>query len=173
MVETAPFIGTLRNAGRLDIVYQCILMSMFASHAIRRDVEFHAFLYGRPNPPIHLTIDGGRLYDVRVDEETWRKILNETLSGAPHEGVGVKKEGIEPYAKSLDEVYVLNENGEDIERLNFKSPSFFLGDHVGLPNKFEKSLIAKGAKSVSLGKNKYLASSTIDIVNYLLDRKGV
>ncbi|MBE5727803.1 hypothetical protein IHE51_01560 [Candidatus Parvarchaeota archaeon] len=169
---TAPFRESLLKAGRLDTVYQCILTSMFTSHAIRRENEFHAFLYGRPNPPLHLSIDGRSLFDVRVDEDTWRRIILSVLSGKKHPGVNVKKEGIETYAESLEEIYVLSENGIDIDEINFReSPTFFLGDSVGLPKKFEDLLLRLGGKKVSLGKKRYLAASTIDIVNYTLDKK--
>lgn len=169
---TAPFVGCLRLAGRLDIVYQCILMSMFASHAIRREVEFHAFLYGRPNPPIHLKIDGAELYDVRIDEETWREIINKALIGKSHPGVYINREGIETFAKSKKEKYVLSEYGEPINEISFEEPVFFLGDHIGLPKKFEGFLERESAKKISLGKTKYLAASTIGITNYILDSKN-
>ncbi|UCD92940.1 MAG: tRNA (pseudouridine(54)-N(1))-methyltransferase TrmY, partial [Methanobacteriota archaeon] len=45
---------SLREAGRLDIVYQCILTSIFKSHAHRHDVVFHAVLTGPPKPPLRL-----------------------------------------------------------------------------------------------------------------------
>lgn len=171
--ETKPASESLMEAGRLDIVYQCIFTSMFASHAIRRDTEFHAFLYGPPTPPVHLSVEGALLHDVRVDEHTWRGLINNALRGGEHSGISVKKEGIETYAKGLQETYVLSEDGGAIESLEFKSPSFFVGDQVGLPKKFEDLLIKNGAKKVAIGKERYLAASTIDIVNYLLDKKRV
>ncbi|MGC8516346.1 MAG: hypothetical protein ACP5MT_00395 [Candidatus Acidifodinimicrobium sp.] len=169
---TSPFKESLLKAGRLDTVYQCILTSMFTSHAIRRENEFHAFLYGRPSPPMHLSIDGSTLFDVRVDEDTWRSIILKVLSGETHPGVSLKKEGIETYAEGLKEIYILSENGMNIDEVEFgDSPAFFLGDSVGLPKKFEGLLVRLGGKKVSIGKKRYLAASTIDIVNYLIDRK--
>ena len=170
---TGPFKGSLLDAGRLDTVYQCILTSLFVSHGIRRDVEFHAFLYGKPNPPLHLIVDGRTLHDIRIDENTWKETLNKVLSGGAHPGVSICKEGIEVYAKSLNEYYILNEKGEDIKNVNFKDPSFFVGDHVGLPKKFEDALLKNGAKKISIGNERYLAASTIDITNYILDEKGI
>ncbi|MCL4400747.1 hypothetical protein M1316_02105 [Candidatus Parvarchaeota archaeon] len=171
--QTAPFVGSLMDAGRLDIVYQCIFTSMFASHAIRRDTEFHAFLYGAPIPPVHVAVDGKTLHDVRIDENTWRSILNNLLAGKDHPGISSKKEGIEGFSKDLSETYVLSEKGDPIEELKFSSPSFFVGDNVGLPKKFEDLLLKNGAKKVSIGQERYLAASTIDIVNYILDKKRI
>jgi tRNA pseudouridine-54 N-methylase len=170
--STAPFLGSLRENGRLDTVYQCILTSLFDSHAIRRDVEFHAFLYGAPNPPLHLKIDGGQLHDVRVDEATWTNLLNGIFAGKPHPGMNLSKEGIEPFSRSITEKYVLSEKGENINGIIMNDPTFFVGDHVGLPKKFEDLLIKEGAKKVSIGRNRYLAASTIDIVNYILDQRA-
>ncbi len=171
--STVPFKGNLRLAGRLDIVYQCILTSLFASHTIRREVEFHAFLYGRPNPPLHLKVNGAELYDVRIDEDTWRVIINEVLMNKQHAGVSLTKEGIENFVKTVNEKYVLSENGNIIDNMKFnENPVFFLGDHIGLPKKFEGFLEREGAKKVSLGRNKYLAASCIDITNYILDSKS-
>lgn len=171
--QTAPFVGSLMGAGRLDIVYQCIFTSMFTSHAIRRDTEFHAFLYGSPMPPLHIIVDGKTIHDVRIDENTWEMLLNNLFAGNAHVGISSRKEGIETFSKSLSETYILSEKGEDIEKLDFKNPSFFVGDNVGLPKKFEELLIKNGAKKVSVGKERYLAASTIDIVNYILDKKRV
>lgn len=170
---TAPFSGSLQENGKLDTVYQCILTSMFNSHAIRRDVEFHAFLYGAPNPPLHLKVSGSELRDVRIDEATWNDLLRKIFAGDVHPGISTVKEGIETYSKGLSETYVLNERGAPIDEINFKSPTFFVGDHIGLPEKFENSLLKNGAKQVSIGKERYLAASTIDIVNYILDKKRV
>ena len=106
---TGPFRGSLLDAGRLDTVYQCILTSLFVSHGIRRDVEFHVFLSGKPNPPLHLTVDGRALHDVRIDENTWKDILNKVLSGGAHPGISISKEGIETYTKLLKEKYILSD----------------------------------------------------------------
>ncbi len=171
--KTAPFNGSLLEAGRLDVIHQCIISAMFLSHSIRRDVEFHVFLYGSPNPPLHIIIDGSSLYDVRTDEATWNKILNEILSGHPHQGIFMRKEGIENYVETLKKIFVLNEKGKDIkefERKDLDDASFIIGDQVGLPIKFEKFVRRLGANELSLGKKRYLASSVINIINYSLDR---
>lgn len=171
---TGPFNVSLREAGRLDTVYQCIVSAMFISHGIRRDTEFHAFLYGRPNPPLHLTIKGNELYDVRVDERTWNEIFNVVFSGKTHPGIYVKHEGIETYVKTLDKIFILNEKGDAIDRIQeekLRDASFILGDHVGLPIKFEKLLERYNAEKLSLGKTRYLAASVINIINYILDKQ--
>ena len=79
MGKTDQNFSNLHDAGRLDIVHECIVSSLFLSHGLRRDVTFHAILNGPPNPPLHIQISGETLYDVRTDMETWQQILRKVL----------------------------------------------------------------------------------------------
>jgi len=159
----------LREAGRLDVVYQCLLFGLFTSGAIRRDVIFHVILGGPPKPPLHLTVDGRHLRDVRTDERTWEDILRKVLSGGSHPGITLEKESLQKLIKNKGNIFVLEEHGEDVSNIRFgENPVFVLGDQVGLPKKDEK-LILRYGKKISLGKRPYLAASCVDIINYLVD----
>ena len=164
----------MHDAGRLDIVYECIVSSLFLSHGLRRDVTFHAILNGPPTPPLHIQIDGSTLYDVRTDLDTWQVIVKKTLSGKSHPGITKDKTSFEALlkAKALSQkIYVLEEGGKNINELAFPENSvFILGDHVGLPKKAEDFALRFGEK-VSLGKQPYLAASCITIINYTLDNQ--
>jgi tRNA (pseudouridine54-N1)-methyltransferase len=164
----------LHDAGRLDIVHECIVSSLFLSHGLRRDVTFHAILNGPPNPPLHLEIVGQSLYDVRTDKETWQKILKKILAGKIHSGIKLYKSGFESLLKTKmphQQIYVLEEDGEDITDMKIPDNSLFiLGDHVGLPKKVENFSLRFG-KKISLGKTPYLAASCITIINYILDQQ--
>ena len=166
----------MHDAGRMDIVHECIVASLFLSHGLRRNVIFHAVLNGPPKPPLHLQIRGSELYDVRTDIDTWQVILKKTINQKPHPGVEVIKTGYEALLKERAEtnhVYVLEENGKNIIETEIKSnPVFVLGDHVGLPKKAEAFALRYG-KKISLGKQPYLAASCITILNYLLDLQEV
>ncbi|MGB9741471.1 MAG: tRNA (pseudouridine(54)-N(1))-methyltransferase TrmY [Candidatus Bathyarchaeia archaeon] len=168
---------SLHDAGRLDIVYECIVASLFLSHGIRRNVVFHAVLSGPPNPPLHLKVEGLHLHDARTDQETWKQILKKALSGKTHSGVTVEKLSFEALLKIKAEVerarvYVLEEGGKDVFDVAIdEKPVFVLGDHVGLPRKVEGYALRYGEK-VSLGKTPYLAASCITVLNYLMDRCG-
>ncbi len=164
---------TLIDAGRLDTVYQCILTSVFKSHAHRHDVIFHVFLNGPPNPPIHLQVDGDELHDVRLDERSWEKLLRNVLTGIPHPGITLTKESLQAFIRARANtgvpIFILHEKGQNIIEIDFsESAVFILGDHIGLPKKDEKFILRFGEK-VSLGKQRYLAASCIDIINYVLD----
>jgi tRNA (pseudouridine54-N1)-methyltransferase len=164
----------LVEAGRLDLVHECIVASLFLSHGLRRNVTFHALLNGPPRPPVHLKIDGRTLYDVRTDQQTWREILRKVLAGKTHPGIAVDRTSFEALLKAkADEtsVYVLEENGKDISEVNIgKDSAFVLGDHIGLPKTVENFALRYGEK-LSLGRQPYLAASCITILNYLLDRQ--
>ncbi len=163
----------LRDAGRLDVVHECIVASLFLSHGIRRDVVFHAILSGPPSPPLHLKIDGSQLRDVRTDQATWQEIFRKVLAGKSHPGISVHKYSFESLLKekaSASAIYVLEEGGKDIFEVSLgENPIFVLGDHIGLPKKVEGFALRYGRK-ISLGKQPYLAASCISIANYLLDR---
>ncbi len=172
--KTDPNFANLHDAGRLDIVHECIVSSLFLSHGLRRDVTFHAILNGPPNPPLHLQIDGAILYDVRTDMDTWQKILKKTLARKSHPGISTDKTSFEALVKSKGEtkqIYVLEEDGKNIDALSLHENSvFILGDHVGMPKKAEAFALRFGEK-ISLGKQPYLAASCITIINYALDRQ--
>ena len=166
---------SLHDAGRLDVVHECVVAGLFLSHGLRRDVTFHAILNGPPTPPIHLQINGAELYDVRTDMETWQTILKKTLNRKPHPGITTDKTSFEALLKNKAEtssIYVLEEGGKNVETIEFaENPLFVLGDHVGLPKNAERFALRYGEK-ISLGKQPYLAASCITILNYLLDQKN-
>jgi tRNA (pseudouridine54-N1)-methyltransferase len=172
--KTDSVFSNLHDAGRLDIVHECVVASLFLSHSIRKNVIFHTILNGPPNPPLHIEINGERLYDVRTDMDTWQRILKKVISGKPHPGITVSKTSFEALLKAKAEtasVYVLEEGGKDIAETALPANCVFvLGDHVGLPKKAEVYALRYGEK-ISLGKQPYLAAYCITILNYLLDRQ--
>lgn len=173
--KTDSTFNNLHDAGRLDIVYECIVGSLFLSHGLRRDVTFHAVLNGPPNPPVHIQINGETLYDVRTDVDTWQGIIRKVLAGKQHPGINKDKIGFEALLKAKavnQQIYVLEEDGKNIKDIDLADNAVYvLGDHVGLPKKAETYALRYGEK-VSLGKQPYLAASCITIINYLLDRKA-
>lgn len=173
--QTDPNFHNLHDAGRLDIVHECIVSSLFLSHGLRRNVTFHAILNGPPTPPVHIQIDGETLYDVRTDMDTWQLILKKTLQGKPHPGITKDKTSFEALVKAKSQthkIYVLEEDGKDIIEVELEENSLFiLGDHVGLPKKAEVFAQRFGEK-ISLGKKPYLAASCITIINYTLDQQA-
>ena len=173
--KTNSAFSNLHDAGRLDIVYECVVASFFLSHGLRRDVTFHAVLNGPPNPPLHIEINGSSLYDVRTDVDTWQQILRKVIAGKSHPGISVDKTGFEALLKAKAQnrkAYILEEGGKNIAETELADNAIFvLGDHVGLPIKAETFALRYGEK-ISLGKQPYLAASCITIINYQLDCKA-
>ena len=172
--KTDGSFRNLHDAGRLDIVYECVVTGLFLSHGIRKDVTFHAVLSGPPKPPLHIKIQGDKLHDVRTDVDTWQQILKKVIAGKSHPGISVDKTSFEALLKAeaqTRQVYVLEEGGKNVAELQLaKDAVFVLGDHVGLPRNVERFALRFGEK-ISLGKQPYLAASCITIINYLLDSK--
>jgi tRNA (pseudouridine54-N1)-methyltransferase len=173
--QTDSNFRSLHDAGRLDIVHECIVSSLFLSHGLRRDVTFHVIINGPPNPPVHIQIEGETLFDVRTDMDTWQAILKKTLQGKPHPGITKDRTSFEALVKTKSQtlkIYVLEEDGKDIREFEIEKNSLFiLGDHVGLPKKAEFFAQRFGEK-ISLGKQPYLAASCITIINYTLDQQA-
>jgi tRNA (pseudouridine54-N1)-methyltransferase len=170
--KTAPVFRILHEAGRLDIVHECIVSSLFLSHGLRKNVVFNAILNGPPNPPLHIQINGASLHDVRTDMDTWQKILKKVIAGKTHPGITTDKTSFEALLKAKAKtarIWVLEEGGRKVAETPLSEDAVFvLGDHVGLPKKAEVFALRYGEK-ISLGKQPYLAASCITILNYLLD----
>jgi tRNA pseudouridine-54 N-methylase len=66
----------------------------------------------------------------------------------------------------------LEEGGRNVADMELaENAVFVVGDHVGLPKNAERFALRFGEK-ISLGKQPYLASSCITIINYLLDSRA-
>jgi tRNA (pseudouridine54-N1)-methyltransferase len=165
----------LHDAGRLDVVHECIVTALFLSHGLRRNVVFHTVLSGPPRPPVHLTIDGATLHDVRTDQQTWTSVLRNTLQGKPHPGIATDKASFEALLKAKANqtpIYVLEEDGKNVDEIRLdENSAFVLGDHVGLPRTVERFALRYGEK-ISLGKQPYLAAHCITILNHALDKQN-
>lgn len=184
---TKPFSEKdLPGAGRMDIVCRCISAALFISYTIRRDTRIFISLNGGEKPVI-LCFDG-QIRKISPDERSIGLWICKTLEKM-HEG-GFRKEwkrtdnGILYAQKSFQKLltqlikegynfYLLDENGEDIEKTEIKdNPTFILGDNLGIP-KGEKNFAERFSEKISLGKTSYLASSCISVVHWICDSKKI
>lgn len=171
--QTNGNFTNLRDAGRMDIVANCLNSAFFLSHALRKDVTLYLLLTGPPSPPICIRVQGDLLHDMRCDEFTAGEILKKILNGGSHPGIELSKQSLQELIKNLskdNKIFVLEEKGDNIEDVKFSENSVFvIGDQVGLPKK-EEGFILRYGKKISLGKTVYLATDCITIINYHLDK---
>jgi len=81
------------------------------------------------------------------------------------------KASIDDLEKEGATIFVLDEKGEDIRKVEIpENPVFILGDHLGLPPK-EMKRLKKTAVPISIGPKTYFASQVVAIVNNELDRR--
>jgi tRNA (pseudouridine54-N1)-methyltransferase len=173
-------LNDLINAGRMDLVCRCISSALWLSHNVREDTRIFVVLNGPSRPPVTICFQGSKLSKVYVDEMTNAKWIKKILSmkfGKDWLEIDATKVSRKSFQEVLDELngknYVLHEKGEFIENIKIdKKPIFVLGDQIGLPEKEEKFALRNGEK-VSLGKNVYLASACISIINWVCDKNGI
>jgi len=168
--RTSGNFKSLYEAGRLDVVYQCIMMAIYESYASRKDVLFHAILNGPPDPPKELLVESNLLRDAPPEQGYWEKIIRKVLSGKSHPGITVKKNNFQALIETKRDVFVLEKKGTDIWEIEIgENPVFVLGDQIGLPKNEERFALRRGTK-VSLGEREYTSAQCICILNYVLDR---
>jgi tRNA (pseudouridine54-N1)-methyltransferase len=183
-VTTPKFsLNDLPGAGRMDLVARCVIYALWLSHKLRDDSKIYCILEGPPKPPktILFTPTMRRVYPNERGVASWIRIAlkaeesEEWIEVNP--GIRIAKKSIKGVSEELKdegfEFYVLHEDGEDVRNIEFGDKvAFFLGDHIGLPERVEETLKRKyHAKSISLGKRSYLSSACISIVHNELDRR--
>ncbi|MFH0929273.1 MAG: tRNA (pseudouridine(54)-N(1))-methyltransferase TrmY [Candidatus Aenigmatarchaeota archaeon] len=170
----------LVEAGRMDLVCRCITSALWMSHRAREDTKFYVNLNGPSRAPVTICFDGSKLLKVYVDEKAnarWIKKLLSTRFGkdwSDVHGTQIARKSFQDIIKETDSnVYVLHEKGTPINEVQLKeNPMIILGDQIGLPSREESFALRYGEK-ISIGKNVYLASSCISIINWALDQRGL
>ena len=170
----------LIEAGRMDLVCRCITSALWLSHKARDDARLFVNLNGPTRPPVTICFDGSKLLKVYVDEKTnarWIKKLLSLKFGKEWlevEGTRVSKKSFQDIVKETDsKVFVLHENGTPVSDVDLgENPMFVMGDQIGLPSKEEKFVLRYGEK-ISLGKNVYLVSNCISVLNWICDERGI
>ncbi len=171
---------------RMDLVARTIVSAMWLSHKLREDTMVYVVLNGSPEPPktvvfhpgikrvspdersIALWIQKALLkYQGRRDKE-WYELNNGILiSGRSFQDV------IKTLSEEYDTFYLLDQKGKDVEKIELKKDAVYvLGDHKGIPKNDAMFVLRKGEK-ISIGKETYLTSSTVSVIQWLLDRKGI
>ena len=172
--------GDLMKAGRMDIAIHSFIQAVYLSKDYRKDVVFHFVFYGPPNPPRHIEIQVTDELEISKKDigNLIKKILYKYREGKKTEVFPkcfVEKKSlldvIENLKKEGNEIFLLDENGEDIRKAKIsKDCVFILGDHDGFPLK-ELKRLKQIATPISIGPKTYFASQVAVIVNNELDRR--
>ncbi|AIY90425.1 tRNA (pseudouridine(54)-N(1))-methyltransferase TrmY [Geoglobus acetivorans] len=179
---TAPFnLNDLPgSAGRMDIVCRFISQSLFVSHGIRKNVTAYIILKGPPDPVKSIRVEGSQVRYLAPDERNIAGMINKALKTDVGEGWTRVSPGIFISSKGLDDVlkelsgrniYYLKETGKDIENVEVSRPVFVIGDHLGVSEEDEKSILEISEEVISLEETAYQADQCVTILNYILDRR--
>ena len=183
--KTSPFnTNDLINAGRMDIVCDCVISSLFISNNVRQDTIFHVILEGPRSPPKLISFFGNEIKGLDYDQKSIAEIINQALKQSTNlklseeinlkNGIKISKKSFEALVKEksrTSQLIYLNHKGQDIRNFEFQENiTFIFGDYIGMPRKTEKLLERLGAKKVNLGPKKLFASHCIVIAHNELDR---
>ena len=161
----------------LNYVCSCVISALWLSKNVRRDTRFFVILNTGQKPPVTIRFDGNKILGVEPSERSIVSVIKKSLHivkdkewASVQSGVSVSRKSFQEIIKESANVIVLDAKGTHITKTKLQNPTFVLGDHVGLPKKDMQFALRKGTK-VSLGRNIYLASSVISVVNWVLDEQ--
>ncbi len=178
---TAPFsLNDLPGAaGRMDILCRCVNAALFLSHDLRRDVRVYLVLKGEPSPPRLIRFEGDKVRYLSPDERSAASLIKKALEKTAQDfwtestpGVSVRKGGLPDLILELGKkIIYLREDGEDIRLEEPESePLFLLGDHLGLTDEEEKTVMDHRNKIISVGPLSLHADHCIVLLHNEMDR---
>ena len=172
-------VRELMNAGRMDIVCNVIIQSLFLSNKLRDNVHLHLIFNGPPNPPMHLEFFSDKELPISKKDIAGliKRMLYKCKAKGKTEvfpGCFIEKKSFAQLTLELENqgkiIYVLDKKGENIRKVEsnkLNNSVFVIGDHEGLPRKE----IKKFKNKISVGKETYFASQTFIIIQNELDMR--
>jgi tRNA (pseudouridine54-N1)-methyltransferase len=166
-------LDDLPGSGRLDLVCRCISSAIYTSYKMREDAKIYIVLNGPPNPPITICFTGKSSFytDERSIAQLIKSLLSQNITKdwKEFDTCLVARKSMQEVVGELDgDIYVMHEGSREVGEIS-KNPIFVLGDNQGIPKNDEKFLLRRGEK-ISLGKESYLASACISVLNWLCDK---
>lgn len=170
-------VHELMKAGRMDIVCNVIIQSLFLSNKLRDNVHLHLIFNGPPNPPMHLEFLSDK--ELPISKKDIAGLIKRMLYKCKKEkktevfpGCFIEKKSFSQLVLELEnkggEIFILDKKGKNIRKLKndeLRDCIFIIGDHEGLP----KKEIKRFKQRVSIGKETYFSSQTFIIINNELD----
>jgi len=166
--------NNLFKEGRLDIIRDFIIEAFFTANK-KREAIVHCFLYGQPNPPLHITITTSA--KISIDRRITAKFLARMIStGKPEKGSTIQKESIIEFLKKeakTRKIYLLDRKGTPIQKAILDEHGIFcFADHLGFPKKEFKRISTLAKETISLGKQTYFAYQSLILLQHFLDQKN-
>lgn len=176
--RTSGNFTDLMKAGRIDIVCNVIIQTLFLSNKLRDNIHLHLIFNGPPNPPQHLELLSNQLDKTQISKKDIAGLIkrmlyksNPNTKTQPAPGCFIEKKSLQQLLKEFQlqdkTIQVLDSKGESIRNLStqqLQNSVFLIGDHEGLPKKELKRY-----PKVSIGNQTYFASQTMIIINNELD----
>jgi tRNA pseudouridine-54 N-methylase len=119
-----------------------------------------------------ILFEGRHLKGLNPDERAIAGWLRKKLRSPNNSGLRVISREIDQFLREFSTIFVLAREGTPIyEVSDFPSGALFtVGSHHGYSEKDKKVLEAQGGQLISLGRQEYLSSTTIAILQWTLDR---
>ncbi|MHA2370280.1 MAG: hypothetical protein ACXADX_15810 [Candidatus Hodarchaeales archaeon] len=154
---------------RLDVLLRCLSTTFYLSNSFRRDTNL--FVVDQDESRLIL-FEGRHLKGLNPDERAIAGWLRKNLRSPNNSGLRVVSKEIEEFLREFSCIFVLAQEGTQIDEVNvFPSGALFtVGSHRGYSEKDKKVLETQGSQLLSLGRQEYLSSTTISIIQWTLDR---
>lgn len=177
--RTSGNFTDLMKAGRMDIVCNVIIQSLFLSNKLRDDVRLHLIFNGPPCAPRHLEFDSGKMDKEKISKKDIGGLIkrmlykcSESKKNEVFPGCFIEKKSFSGLLKEFEsrgkKIYVLDKKGENLRDVDdLENCVFVIGDHEGLPVKEVKRF-----DKVKIGPCVYFASQVFVILNNELDLRG-
>ncbi len=175
------FGDDLMKAGRMDIVINVIIASLFLSHKLRENVHIHLIFNGPPNPPMHLEFISNAEMPISKKDVAGliKRMLYKCREGRRIEvfpGCFIEKKSFSKLVDELEKqnkkIFILDSKGKfirDFSNDELGEGVFVLGDHDGLPKKEMK----KFKNKISIGSKTYFASHCLIVIHHEMDVRGM
>ncbi len=169
------------SAGRMDILCRCVSSALFLSFGMRRDVNVHLLLLGKPEPGKIIRFEGLHLRYLNPDERSSGSLIQKALlkNAAGQDirstpGVWTRTGDLNSLLASFEgrTLLYLREDGKDFREIarEIQDPVFILGDHTGVTEEEEKQLLEAGAQVISVGPISLHSNHCITLIHNELDR---
>ncbi len=180
------FLGHAGQEAHVEYLTQILINGLFVSQGHRDDVRLSFVFEASADFSRVITLDGstlGSLTDLSEQGllELFARCLEVSTGSNKDEvrqvlpGVTVAAMSFEQQIKTYEgrQIYLMDRKGKDIRETSLEHNAVFvLTDHIPMPSKQAKSLVNRGAMTISVGSKMLHASQCIVLIQNEYDRFG-